>query len=261
MQKTKNMKKFFISFIFILILPAALHSREFLNTVVHLNFGGVYGLVSGDLIESEKNSINSQIPSNTNVSHYETAWCATLDIVPFNPLILGMESHAVKFGLRGTYSLHYLEQRVTDSVELGDRVMAYKLWMIGPVIHYAPWIEPSDINEDYSSNAGFTFFALYGRLKGDLTAYPAIREQNLAIPTSDYDTKTSGYRLNIGIGAEIAVCSLNVGVNIYYSYINYSLKDKIYSDMGKSGTLREGCMELYIGIPIESFIKPLIPRF
>ncbi len=255
------MKKLLTTLIIILAIPAALQSREFLNTVVHLNFGGMYGLMSGNVIDSENSSISSTIPSNTNISHYETAWCATLDIVPVNPIILGMESHAVKFGLRSSYSLHYIEQRVTDNVEIGDKLMDYRQWMIGPVIHYAPSIEPSDINEDYTSNAGFTFFALYGRLNGDLTAYPAIREKGESIPTADYNTKISGYRINIGAGAEVAVCSLNVGVNIYYSYINLSLRDKIYNDLGRNGIIKEGCMEIYVGIPIESFIKPLIPKF
>jgi hypothetical protein len=39
------------------------------------------------------------------------------------------------------------------------------------------------------------------------------------------------------------------------------MKDEIYSEIGKKGYLREGCMEIYVGIPIESFIEPLMAKF
>jgi len=248
--------------VLILILTAqgALQSREFLNTVLHLNFGGMYTITTaGNIIDSENKEIDTSIPGNTNISHYETAYCGTLDIVPFNPILLGMEEHAVKFGVRGSYRFSFLQQRVTDEVELGDKVLDYKSWVIGPVIHYAPFIEPSDLNEDYTASGGFTFFALAGKIDGNLTAFPAVREK------TDYSgansTSISGYKYDIGVGAEIALCSLNFGTNIYYSYMTFDMKDKIYPDTGKSGYLKEICLEIYVGIPIESFIEPLIPAF
>ncbi len=259
------MKKRYITVIFIILVsPAALHAREFLNTAIHLNFGGMYTFATtGNIIDSEKSAINdpSGIPDTTNVSHYETAYCATLDIVPFEPILLGLEEHAIKFGVRGSYRFHYLQQRVTANVEIGDQVMDYQSWMVGPVIHYAPFIEPSDLNEDYTASGGFTFFALYGRMNGNLTAYPSLRKQNIATPTGNYSSKVSGYKIDVGVGAEIAVCSLNFGVNVYYSYVNFEMKDNIYTTVGKNGYLKEGCVELYVGIPIESFIEPLLPKF
>jgi hypothetical protein len=39
------------------------------------------------------------------------------------------------------------------------------------------------------------------------------------------------------------------------------MKEKVYADMGKRGNLKEGCLEIYIGIPIESFIEPFFPNF
>ena len=127
------MKKRYLAIaLIILTTPAALYSREFLNTVVHLNFGGMYTLgTAGDIIDSENSEIKSKIPDGTNVSHYETAYCATLDIVPTNPIILGMEEHAIKFGLRGSYRVHYLQQRVTAGDVIGDQVMDYTSLMIG----------------------------------------------------------------------------------------------------------------------------------
>lgn len=253
-------KQYLIVILFFLTIPAALQSREFLNTVVHLNFGGMYTFANaGDIIDSEKDAIEVNIPDNTNVSHYETAYGATLDIVPTDPIILGLEDHAIKFGVRGSYSFHYLQQRVSAETEIGDQVMDYRAWMIGPVIHYAPFIEPSDLNEDYTASGGFTFYALYGKINGDLTAFPAVRESGAS--TGDYNTGITGYKIDIGVGAEIALCSLNVGVNVYYSYVNFHMKDVIYTDLGKNGYMREGCLEIYVGIPIESFIEPLLPKF
>jgi hypothetical protein len=258
------MKKQIITLVvLILTAPAALQAREFLNTVVHLNFGGMYTFTTaGNIIESEKSVVDSEFTGDPKVSHYETAYCATLDIVPFNPILLGMEEHAIKIGIRGSYRFHFLQQRVADTVEVGDKVMDYRSWMVGPVIHYAPFIEPSDLSEDYTASGGFTFYALAGKINGDLTAFPAAREKSgYTGPYGEYSTGISGYKFDIGVGAEIALCSLNFGVNLYYSYVTFDMDKKIYSDSGRSGYLKEGCLELYVGIPIESFIEPLIPRF
>ena len=115
-------KKYLIVILFLLAVPASLQSREFLNTVLHLNFGGMYSVATtGDLIDSENNAVDTQIPSNSSKSHYETAYCITLDIVPTDPIILGMEDHAIKFGLRGSYRFHYLQQKVKVGVDVGDQ--------------------------------------------------------------------------------------------------------------------------------------------
>jgi hypothetical protein len=253
-------KKYLAAVFAVLMMPVSLYPREFLNTVVHLNFGGMYSFANeGDIIKSENNEIDRQFPDDHKVSYYETAYCITLDIVPTEPIILGMEESAIKFGIRGSYRFHYLQQRVTSGKEFGDQVMDYRSWMVGPVVHYAPFIEPSDLNQDYRATGGFTLYALYGKIDGNLTAFPAVRESGYS--TGDYNTKISGYKVDIGIGAEIALCSLNVGMNLYYSYMKFNMKDQIYSDMGKTGYLKEGCLEIYIGIPIESFIEPLMPKF
>jgi len=270
------MKRLYIIILLFLTAPAALHAREFLNSVVHLNFGGMYSFAAGgELINCEKNAIDSPtgITDTSNISHYETAGCATLDIVPTNPIILGMEEHAVKFGVRGSYRLQYLNQRVTTpNEEVGNKVMDYKSWMIGPIVYYAPFVGPSDLNTDYTASGGFTLYALYGRINGNLTAYPSIREKGITISSTDgtslynngigdYDSKISGSKFDFGIGAEFSLCSLNIGVNIYYTFINVKMNEKIYIDSGKKSNVKEGCMEIYVGIPIESFIEPLLPKF
>lgn len=269
-------KRYLTVILFMLTAPSAVYSSEFLNTVVHLNFGGMYTFAAGgEIIDSEKNAIESPtgITDSSNISHYDTAGCVTMDIVPAYPIILGMEEHAIKFGLRGSYRFHYLNQRVTTAIEeIGSKVMEYKSWMVGPVIYYAPFIGPSDLNTDYTASGGFTLFALYGKLHGYMNAYTSIRDAGIAISatdailsynngTGDYDSKISGSKFDVGIGAEFSLCSLNVGVNIYYSYISIDMKDRLYNDLGKNGNIKEGCLEIYVGIPVESFVEPLLPKF
>lgn len=254
------MNKKMYTLILLFLIPVNLHAREFLNTVLHLNFGGMYSFAtSGDILDSEEKKISETFPNDSKTTHYETAYSLTLDIVPFDPLILGMEAHAVKFGLRSAYRLHFLQQRVKSGDEYSGQLMDYRVWMLGPVIHYAPVIGASDLDYEYTASGGFTLFALYGNLEGDLTAFPGIKDYGTA--TTESNTDITGYKVDIGIGAEIALCALNFGMNVYYSYTKIHMKDLIYEDLGRNSELREGCLELYIGIPIESFIEPLIPRF
>ena len=242
------------------IIPAQLHAREFLNTVLHLNFGGMYSFTNvGDLIDEEHKAVEANIPAGEE-SYYETAYTVTLDIVPFDPIILGLESNAIKFGIRGTYGFNFVQQRITDDADVfSEQLMNYDVWMIGPVIHFAPVINPSDLDNEYTASSGFTFFATWGRLDGDLSAYAALRDSGVSF--SNHNAKVEGYKINIGFGAEIALCSLNFGLNLYYSYTNYTLDHEIYTGAGKNHYMREGCLELYVGFPIETFIKPLIPVF
>ncbi|HPJ41779.1 MAG TPA: hypothetical protein PLY21_05620 [Spirochaetota bacterium] len=252
-------KKIYV-LILLFLIPVNLQAREFLNTVLHLNFGGMYSFATnGDILDREEKAIDQAFPENKKTSHYETAYSFTLDIVPFDPIILGMESHAVKFGVRTAYRLHFLQQRVKSGDEYTGQVLDYRAWMVGPVIHYAPNIEASDLDYEYTADGGFTLYALFGRLNGDLTAYPAIKDYGVS--TSNSNTAITGYKFDIGIGAEIALCALNFGMNVYYSHTKIRMKDAVYENSGKEGTLKEGCLEIYVGIPIESFIEPIIPRF
>jgi hypothetical protein len=239
------------------MIQQPLQAREFLNTVLHLNFGGMYSFASGgDIIRYEDKEANSDLYEVKDTNYYETALCITLDVAPTKPIILGMEDHAIKFGVRGSYKIHSLQQSVNMPDEKTGKIMDYYSYMIGPVIHYAPFIEPSDLNKDYTAGGGFTFFALLGKINGDLKTYPV-----LPVPGGSKSSKISGYKYDIGVGAELALCSLNIGINLYYSYTSIKMKEEVYSGMGKKGNLKEGCLELYIGIPIESFIEPFIPSF
>ncbi|MCL1864269.1 MAG: hypothetical protein FWF73_00460 [Spirochaetes bacterium] len=253
------MKKQYIILCLFVFISQSLQAREFLNTVLHLNFGGMYSFASGgDIIKAEDQAADSLIPDNQSTSYYETALCITLDIAPTKPIILGLEDHAIKFGLRGSYKIHSLHQSISMNDENTGKIMDYHSLMIGPVIHYAPFIEPSNLSKDYTAGGGFTFFALWGKINGDMTAYPVLSDKGLMANSS---SKVTGYKCDIGVGAELALCSLNIGINIYYSYTNIKMKEEIYANIGRNGNLKEGCFEVYIGIPIESFIEPFIPNF
>lgn len=242
------------------VIPVRIQAREFLNTVLHLNFGGMYSFTNVSDIIDEEHDIAEANSLNGEESYYETAYTVTLDIVPFDPIILGLESNAIKFGIRGTYGFNFVQQRITQDGNVYEgELMNYDLWMIGPVIHFAPVIDPSDLDNEYTASSGLTFFATWGRLDGDLTAYAALRDYGASL--SPYSTSINGYKINVGFGAEIALCSLNFGLNLYYSYTSYTLENEIYSGKGKNHNMKEGCLELYVGFPIETFIKPFLPVF
>lgn len=258
-EMKKNLNLLLLSFI-ISVIPSHLYAREFLNTVLHLNFGGMYSFTTkGNIFKTEERAAENAFGDTGDSSHYESAYVVTLDVVPMKPVILGLESNAIKFGVRAVYSFNFIQQSITATDEYGDQLMDYRTWMIGPVIHFAPFIDPSDINNEYTASSGFTCFALYGRMDGNLTAYPAIRDAG--ITTGDFQSGLSGSKFNIGLGAEIALCSLNFGMNVYYSYSRFRLDEEIYTGSGKEFYLKEGCLEIYIGIPIETIIRPLIPNF
>ena len=248
-------KQYIILCLFVFISQQSLHAREFLNTILHLNFGGMYSFASGGSILSREDKEVNSLPDVKDISYYETALCITLDIAPIKPIILGMEDHAVKFGVRASYKIHSMHQSVDMGDENTGKLIDYYSYMIGPVIHYAPFIEPSSLSGDYTAGGGFTLFALCGKINGDLTSYPALSD------LISKSSKISGYKFDIGAGAELALCSLNIGINIYYSYTSIKMKDPVYAGMGKNSNLKEGCLELYIGIPLESFIEPFIPSF
>lgn len=244
----------------LLLFTTNLYSKEFLNTILHLNFGGMYSFVSGgDILNEERNKINDHFTSSK-INHYSTAYCFTLDVAPMKPILLGLEEHAIKFGVRGAYRFHFMQQEVrSEGTRYKDNVLNYNSWMVGPVIHYAPFISPSSIDYEYTALGGFTFYTLFGRIDGDLTASPAVRKAGGSVENSS--SKISGYKFDFGVGAEISICSINFGVNLYYSRINYKMKEPVYSVNKRTGTLNEGCIELYFGIPVEFIIKPIIKRF
>ena len=98
-----------------------------------------------------------------------------------------------------------------------------------------------------------------GRLnEGQYTAFPAMRDKGVVV--ADYERKVSGWKMDIGCGAALAVCAVNLGINIYYSLIDFSFNSALaqteYAGIGKSSRLHEMCFELYFGIPIEWFVDP-----
>ena len=165
-MRMRNIIKIIIFAIF-LALPIQLHSREFLNTIMHINFGVMFGFPFGDIINYERRfSIEETYRGSTeNVrpDHYDTSFGITIDLSPFPPVIAGEESHALKFGLRGVYRFHYYYQKITiredasyvlqgtpyknttgKDINFGGNLLTMQSWMIGPVIHYAPFIDSAN---------------------------------------------------------------------------------------------------------------------
>lgn len=244
--------------------PSA-HSREFFNSVLHLNFGMMFAFPFGEMIDYERDNFSITSGGNTfKADHYDQAFGLTADITPFDPFLLGNDMHAFKFGIRTGYKLNYFQQTITveegtnKSTDYGGYLMTYQNWFVGPVVHYSPFVESMDIESGYSSGVGFTFFILYGQLvNGKYSAYPAMRSYTGSAP-SPYQSNLKGYKIDAGFGAEIAACSLNVGINIYYSYIVMSLDKQIYPSISKNSSIQEVCFEVYVGIPIQWIKFPKI---
>jgi hypothetical protein len=73
------MNKKIYTLLLLFLIPANLHAREFLNTVLHLNFGGMYSFATnGDLLEKEEKAIDQTFPESKKTSHYETAYSLKL---------------------------------------------------------------------------------------------------------------------------------------------------------------------------------------
>jgi hypothetical protein len=251
---------FIIVFLTLMIQGSSLHAREFLNTFMQLNMGMGYTFASsGDIVRAEDeyyivDSDGDKVrPENTGASMN-----LMMDIVPFKPIILGFESHAIKIGLRGGYRYYYVEQKIEghfggDKKEYGGNLMNSQSVLIGPLIRYAPSITPSGLDNNYVSGGGFTFYALYGHIfSGEIDAFPAMRARGDLASGVDYQTTIRGYRYDVGVGAEISICSVNLGLNVYYSQVRLKLSKDIY-DVGRNTTLHEGNIEIYLGLPFEYF--------
>lgn len=240
------------------------YSREFLNTILHINVGFAYCFPFGNLTEHENNDYklySAYEDRNIRPTHYDSSINVYMDLAPFKPFILGNESNALKIGIRGGYRFHQIKQNLVvkpdenSEKDYSGTLFSYDRWMIGPVLHYAPVITPLGLKEGYSAKGGLTFFLLFGQIVGgELTASPALHNAN---PT-EFDTKyggnwkskCEGYAIDIGIGGEISVLSINIGINIYYTYISLKLKKDIYETLGRDLYVHEAVLEIYMGIPI-----------
>ena len=254
----KTIKIFLIAVI--IMFSSALSAHEFLNTIMHINVGFSYCFPFGNLIEHENSTYSIYSPyddRNVHPTHYDMSINVYADLAPFKPFILGNESNAIKIGLRGGYRFNQIRQNLTinltgkKELDYSGTLLDYDRWMIGPVLHYAPIISPLGIKEGYSAKGGLTFYLLFGQVvNAELTAYPAKRnaEGNASHPY--YKTKCKGYAIDIGIGGEISVLSINLGLNVYYTYLNLRLNDHVYNTLGTDVYIHEAAIEVYMGIPI-----------
>ncbi len=256
-----------IILLLLLFKPHNSSAREFLNTYLHINFAFMYSLTAfGKITDTEHDSYSILDPSNNESvrpDHHDEAYGILLDITPLPALVLGMEEHAIKFGIRLGYRFHTLQQEIAlEKSTYGGDLFTFRTFMYGPVIYYAPSIEPSKINRNYTANKGLVFYALFGKLSnGTLTAFPSRRDYGADPVTIDYDTKVTGYKIDIGIGGEVSICgSVNIGLNLYYSRLILKMDDPVYNTSGDSlisnnvsreTSLNEICAEIYMGIPVQ----------
>ena len=240
----------------VIILPASnLSAREFLNTFMQINVGYSYGLlVAGDIVDAE----NSQKDTDRKLKYNSNSFNFMADIVPFKPVFFGDESHAFKIGVRGGYRMHFMNQKLTmDGDDYGGDLLVYNTLVAGPVIRYAPNISFFSFGDEYGAGGGFTLYMLYGKImSGHLDAFQARRAIDPSY-SADYHTLVRGCKLDFGIGAEISICSINLGFNIYYSQMRLKLSDKIYAETGRSPVTHEGNIEVYIGMPLENLLDRL----
>ena len=246
--------------IIILFQPLNLSAREFLNTYFHINFLFMYSLTAfGDVIDKEHDSYFIQDPDSGMKSirpdHHDEAYGVLLDITPIPAMVFGNEGHAIKLGLRVGYRFHSLQQEIIlEKSDYGGNLMKFNTLMYGPVLYYAPSIEPSKIGHNYQADKGLVFYLLYGKLqKAEYTAYPSMRDNGVA-PTGDYTSEITGYKVDIGVGGEVSICgSLNLGINLYYSMIRFTMSDQVYSGISRDTSINEICAEIYLGIPVQYF--------
>ncbi len=169
-----------------ILLPSLSHGREFLNTRIHLNFGGGYNFASNAIMNYENQAVPGILLSNSffplEPTHDVTDYGLTIDAVPFEPLMLGQDSHALKFGLRGGYRFHFVSQKlgikITDSKKytINSDLLRFQTWSVGPVVHYSPFVKPH-VDGGYASIFGISLFATYGQLvNGKYTGYPSLND-------------------------------------------------------------------------------------
>ncbi len=195
-------KVFFMFIIF--ILPFNVSASEFLNTLIHVNIGGSYGIINGDVINQEHdelkddefnllkhhNSDNTENPytrtykrDEIEPSHRAYSFGVNIDIVPFKPILLGRDSHAFKFGVRWGYHFNFIDQTLTlyDGSNQEDTysgsLIEFDGMVYGPVIHYAPFVDSSNMYGNYTASWGLTFYFLYGQIRsGKIYSRPVSRK-------------------------------------------------------------------------------------
>ena len=251
-----KIKTFFISIVFLLLVSSSVQSKEFLNTIIDFNVGVVFGAPIGTLINHETSSYPVIQPSGNktvNPTTSDASFGIFIDITPFPPIILGLESHAIKFGLRTGLRFNYWQQALTVSelsIDYREILVEYKNWMAGLVIMYAPVLGINRKGE-FTASGGINFFVLFGTIfEGKLSPNPVKMKATTGATGSSLSF--DGYKIDAGIGGEISVFSINIGVNVFYSYVNLTTASVMpYSGFAKNTEIHEVCVEIYMGIPIE----------
>jgi len=259
------MKKILLTiFLSLIFFSADLYAAEFLDAFLHINFGfsASMGLDNEWLKYEEESYYLTELYDDATTkeihpTHNQTAFSLFLDIMPIPPIVFEDSGQALKFGIRGGYKFYFLNQ-VLDITETdgslssyGGQYFRYSSWFVGPILYYAPSVKSEGLDGEYTAKGGFTLFVLYGQLvDANLTAYPAKRNKGVTI--GNYESSVTGYRLDFGIGGSISLGSLNLGVNLIYSYMSLTLSTPIegYDSFKSPSSMNDFMIEIYAGIPL-----------
>jgi len=245
----------------LVLSPSVMYAGEFLNTIMSINIGIAYGFPFGGIVEHENERYSLYSPYEdlwVKPTHSNTSFSCFADLAPFDPFILGNEAHALKIGVRGGYRLHKIRQSLVikkskkKEKDYSGILMGYDRWMIGPVLRYAPVIQVGGMGGNYTAIGGLTFYVLFGQyVDAELTAFPAKRKKEGKSSVSPYQSNFHGYTVDLGIGGEISAGMINIGLNVFYTYLDIDLDRNIYRDLGEKSSIHEITLEVYAGIPIE----------
>ena len=249
----------------ILVFPMSVYAKEFLSSFMHINLGYMFSLkpYSGFVKEEEKYYLpvtsSSGKTSNVRPKHSHNGLSFGIDLMPFDSIAVGGDYRRVfKIGIRGVGRYNVINQELREETgknsyeDHGGQLVSYFDFMVGPVLRYSPFSEINMFDGRLGSRGGFTFYTLVGRVfNGELTAFPAKRNNPDEEFTGDYSTSVSGWRFDVGIGGEFGICNVNVGLNVFYSYTGFEMKDEIYPNTGRTSHMNEMCFEIYMGMPID----------
>jgi hypothetical protein len=243
---------FVIIFIIINFISPLYGVSTFLDS--HFNFSFALGLdfESNDIIKEDE-KVTHQYFQDKHFSYSTTVFHAGFEMDMYSsPLNYGKSFLLpIKLGACFTYKGYSINQTISTSGSDGYErdfegvLLDYNVWQIGPIIYL------NIIHHDVIDLAVVTF-TVYGKLQGNLTAAPGLRDMGVNYSDNEYKTHIHGNKFTIGIGLNFA---LNKWVPIYGGYKLYYTRTEIildndislYSDIGNKVLINGGGAELFVG--------------
>jgi hypothetical protein len=266
---------------------------ESIRNIFSINGGMSYANTGGRIIDIEKKmpafisttDINGANPAGpyllSRPKHSSMSYGAFGDLTPVPAIVLGNDTHAVKFGIRGGYRYLSVKQKLeVKRLSYTNDLMASHSWSMGPVIKYSPFLITDPVTGAARSRFCITMFFQAGQtfrgyvrphnaqlnlIKSISSAYWSFSGIYPGLATNWFTNNITGYmtvfggarsrfsaiKYDIGLGAEAGILLFNLGINIYYSQIDMKIPGNIYWYSCKNTSLRQFNAEFYIGMPVE----------